>query len=144
MTGNPSYVVKGITMHMTGTNVLRCLLALGLMSGLVACGSFANCFNSGFAPAACGGGYSESDVSSLSQPTATSAEGRWMGATAIGRTVAGLVLDDGSYWLFYTAKDQPTSWQDSFRALARLTPAPSVPRTPEISIWKARAFARRQ
>ncbi len=94
-------------MHMTGTNVLRCLLALGMMSGLVACGSFANCFNSGFAPVACGGGYSESDVSSLSQPTTTSAEDRWMGATATGRTVAGLVLDDGSYLLFYTARDNP-------------------------------------
>ena len=94
-------------MHMTGTDVLRCLLALGMISGLVACGSFANCFNSGFAPVACGGGYSESDVSSLSQLTATSVEGRWMGATVTGRTVAGLVLDDGSYWLFYTAKDQP-------------------------------------
>ena len=94
-------------MRITGTNSLQGLLALGLMNGLVACGSFANCFNSGFAPVACGGGYSESDVSSLSQPTATSAEGRWMGATATGRTVAGLVLDDGSYWLFYTAKDQP-------------------------------------
>ncbi len=94
-------------MHMTGRTVLRCLLALGLMNGLVACGSFANCFNSGFTPAACGGGYHESDVSSLSQPTATSAEGRWMGATATGRTVTGLVLEDGSYWLFYTAKEQP-------------------------------------
>lgn len=94
-------------MHMTGTHVLRCLLALGLMNGLVACGSSANCFNSGFAPVACGGGYSESNVSSLSQPTATSAEGRWMGATATGRTVTGLVLEDGSYWLFYTARDNP-------------------------------------
>lgn len=94
-------------MHMTGRNVLRCLLALGLMSGLVACGSFANCFNSGFAPAACGGGYGESDVSSLPQPTATSAEGRWMGTTPTGRTVAGLVLNDDSYWLFYTARDNP-------------------------------------
>ncbi len=94
-------------MRMTGTNSLRCLLALGLMSGLVACGRFANCFNNGFAPAACGGGYRESDVSSLSQPTATSAEGRWTGTTSTGRTVAGLVLEDGSYWLFYSAKDQP-------------------------------------
>lgn len=94
-------------MHMTGTNVLRCLQALGLMSGLVACSSFANCFNSGFAPAACGGGYHESDVSSLSHPTATSAEGRWTGTTHTGLAVAGLVLDDGSYWLFYTARDNP-------------------------------------
>ncbi|MHC9062353.1 hypothetical protein ACYX34_06655 [Nitrospira sp. CMX1] len=92
---------------MTGTHVIRCLLALGLMSGLVACGSFANCFNSGFAPAACGGGYRESDVSSLSQPAATSAEGRWAGTTSTGRAVAGLVLGDSSYWLFYTAQDNP-------------------------------------
>ena len=92
---------------MTGTNSLRCLLALGLMNGLVACGSFANCFNSGFAPAACGGGYSESDVSSLSQPMATSAEGRWTGTTSTGSAVAGLVLEDGSYWLFYSARGNP-------------------------------------
>jgi hypothetical protein len=84
-------------MRMTGTDSLRCLLALGLMSGLVACGSFANCFNTGFAPAACGGGYSARYVFSLPQPTATSAEGRWTGTTSTGRTVAGLVLEDGSY-----------------------------------------------
>ena len=95
-------------MRMTGTNSLRCLLALGLMSGLVTCDSFANCFNSGFAPVACGGGYSESDVSSLPQLTATSAEGRWTGTTSTGRAIAGLVLEDGSYWLFYSAKDDPT------------------------------------
>jgi len=94
-------------MRTTGMNNLRCLLAIGLMSGLVACGSFANCFNSGFAPAACGGGYSESDVSSLSHPMATSAEGRWTGTTSTGRTVAGLVLEDGSYWLFYSAQSNP-------------------------------------
>ncbi len=94
-------------MRKTGTNSLRCLLAICLMSGLLGCGSFANCFNSGFAPAACGGGYGESDESSLSHPTALSAGGRWMGATATGRTVAGLVLEDGSYWLFYMARDNP-------------------------------------
>ena len=94
-------------MRMTGTDSLRCLLALGLMNGLVACGSFANCFNSGFAPAACGGGYHESDVSSLPQSTATSAEGLWRGTTPTGRIVVGLVVHDGTYWLFYSAKDQP-------------------------------------
>ena len=95
-------------MRLTWPNSLRGLLALGLISGLVACGSFANCWNSGFAPAACGGGDSESDVSSLPQPTATSAEGRWTGMTPTSRTVTGLVLEDGSYWLFYTARDHPT------------------------------------
>ena len=95
-------------MRMTWRNRLRCLLALCLISGLVACGSLANCFNSGFAAVACGGGYGESDASSLPQPTAISAKGRWTGTTLTGRTVAGLVLEDGSYWLFYTARDNPT------------------------------------
>ncbi len=95
-------------MKRIGTNSLGCLLAIWLMSVLVACGSLANCFNSGFAPAACGGGYSESNASSLPQPTPTSAEGRWTGTTPTGRTVAGLVLEDGLYWVFYSAKDNPT------------------------------------
>ncbi len=94
-------------MRMTWTNAMSCLLAICFMSGLVACGSLASCFNSGFASVACGGGYGESDVSSLPQPTATSAEGFWTGATPTRRTVGGLVLDDGSYWVFYTARGNP-------------------------------------
>jgi hypothetical protein len=90
-------------MRLPWATSLRSLLVIGLMSGLVACGSLANCFNSGFAPVACGGGYGERDVSSLPLSTGPSAEGRWTGTTPTGRTVAGLVLDDGSYWLFYTA-----------------------------------------
>jgi len=94
-------------MHLPWRNGLRGLLVIGVMSGLVACGSLPNCFNSGFASVACGGGYSESNVASLPQPTAISADGRWTGLTPTGRTVVGLVLDDGSYWLFYTAKGNP-------------------------------------
>ena len=94
-------------MHMTWTNTMRRLLAICLMSGLVACGSLANCFNSGLVAVACGGGYGDSNVSSMPQPLATSAEGLWTGATATNRTVAGLVLDDGSYWVFYTARGNP-------------------------------------
>jgi len=92
---------------MEWTNIARCLLAFYCMSGLVACGSLANCFNSGFAAVACGGGYGESNVSSLPQSTATSAEGFWRGTTPTRRTVGGLVLDDGSYWVFYTARGDP-------------------------------------
>lgn len=95
-------------MRLPWTTSLRSLLAIGGMSGLVACGSLANCFNSGFAPVACGGGYGERDLSSLPQPTATSAAGRWMGTTSTSRTVAGLVLEDGSYWLFYTTTGNPS------------------------------------
>lgn len=32
----------------------------------------------------------------------TSAEGRWQGSTSNGRTLTGVVLDDGSYWLLYS------------------------------------------
>ena len=94
-------------MRTTWLNSLRGLLALCCMSGLVACGSLADCFNSGFAPVACGGGYGDRDLSSLPQHTAPSAEGRWTGATPTGRVVSALVLDDGSYWLFYTARGNP-------------------------------------
>lgn len=92
-------------MRMKWTNALQCLLAICCMSGLVACGSLASCLNSGFVAVACGGGYGDSDFSSLPQPT--SAEGFWTGATSTSRTVGGLVLDDGSYWVFYTVKGNP-------------------------------------
>ncbi len=94
-------------MRLKRTNSLRCLLALCLMSGLVACGSLMSCFNNGFASVDCGGGYDDRDFSSLPQPTATSAEGCWTGATPTSRTIGGLVLEDGSYWVFYTARDSP-------------------------------------
>lgn len=94
-------------MRLTWTNGLRCLLVICLMNGLVACGSFANCFNSGFAPVACGGGYGDRDLSSLPQPTATSAEGLWTGMMPTGRTVVGLILEDGTYWLLYTVRGNP-------------------------------------
>lgn len=77
------------------------------MSGLVACGSLASCLNSGLVSIACGGGYGDRDFSSLPQPTVT-AEVLWTGATPTRRTVAGLVLDDGWYWVFYTARDNPS------------------------------------
>jgi hypothetical protein len=78
-------------MRMTWTNTISCILAICLMSGLVACGR----------------GYGESDFSSLPQPMGTSAAGLWTGATPTGRTVGGLVLNDGSYWVFYTARGNP-------------------------------------
>lgn len=94
-------------MYLTWTNIISGMLAIFCLSGLVACGSLASCFNSGFVSVACGGGYGDRDFSSSPQPTATSAEGRWTGATPKGRTVAGLVLDDSSYWLFYTVRGNP-------------------------------------
>src|SRR5690242_19514706 len=85
---------------MKRTNTLRGLLAICFWSGLASCGILVNCLNNGLIAAACGGGYGVSDSSSMPQPT--SAEGFWTGTTSTGRTVGGLVLDDGSYWVFYT------------------------------------------
>lgn len=50
---------------------------------------------------ACGGG----DGSSTTPAAAPkgSAEGLWTGRTSTNRTIAGLVLDDGTYWLLYTS-----------------------------------------
>jgi len=92
-----------------GLNTIGWILAICFLSGLVACGSLVSCLNSGFVSVTCGGGggYSERHPSSLPQPTAPSAEGLWTGTTPTHRTIRGLVLDDGSYWVFYTAISNP-------------------------------------
>lgn len=54
--------------------------------------------------AACSG---EGDPSSITTPTA-SAEGLWTGTTTTNRTVKGLVLDDGSFWLLYSEDQNPS------------------------------------
>lgn len=97
-------------MRMPWPTTMRCLLVLSLVSTLTACGSLAHCLNSGFVSVACGGGgeYGERHPTSLPQPTAPSAEDCWTGTTPSGRIVTGLVLDDGSYWVFYTVRDNTT------------------------------------
>lgn len=102
--------IGATTMRMTWPNMMRCLPVIYLMSGLVACGSLAHCLNSGFASVSCGsgGGYGESHPASIPHPTAPSAEGRWTGTTTSSRILHGLVLDDGSYWVFYAARDNPS------------------------------------
>jgi hypothetical protein len=47
----------------------------------------------------CGGGGSDGGTN---PPTATTAEGLWNGTTNSGRTIVGLVLDDGEYWVIYS------------------------------------------
>lgn len=41
-------------------------------------------------------------------PPTTSAEGLWNGTTSTGRTIGGLVLDDGSSWFLYSVVGNPT------------------------------------
>jgi hypothetical protein len=55
--------------------------------------------------AACGGGGSDS---SSSDGPATSAQGLWTGTTSTNRTVTGLVLSDGSYYVLYSPVGSPT------------------------------------
>ncbi len=57
---------------------------------------------------ACG---SDGDTPSAPSPTlsTTSAEGLWNGTTDTGRTVAGLVLDDGVYWVLYSTVGNPST-----------------------------------
>jgi hypothetical protein len=51
---------------------------------------------------ACGGGGGDGGSQS-----ATSAEGIYSGTTSTGRTINGLVLDDGSYYVVYTVANNP-------------------------------------
>lgn len=83
-------------MQMTGINGLRSLLALGLMSGLVACGALPTVSIAGSPPPPVAAGIARATHLPYRNPRPPR------------RKVAGLVLDDGSYWLFYTAKGQPT------------------------------------
>ena len=52
-----------------------------------------------------GGGDNPAPPASAS---ATSAEGLWNGTTNSGRSVAGLVLNDGTYWVLYTLIGNPS------------------------------------
>jgi hypothetical protein len=51
---------------------------------------------------ACGGEDTESP------PPPSPAEGLWHGSTNTGRTVTGLVLDDGTYWFLYSLVGNPS------------------------------------
>jgi len=53
--------------------------------------------------AACGGGGGSSGSAAPPPPDLGTAEGLWNGMTADGRSISGLVLDDGSYWFLYSA-----------------------------------------
>lgn len=53
--------------------------------------------------AACGGGGGGGD----SAPPAGTAEGMWTGTTSTHRSFTGFVLDDGTYYIFYSAANLP-------------------------------------
>ncbi len=47
--------------------------------------------------------------STTSPPAVSSAVGLWNGTTANGRTIGGLVLDDGTFWFLYTSIVNPSA-----------------------------------
>ena len=65
--------------------VIEALALSCLMLALAACGSSGN------------GG-------AATAPSAPSAEGLWIGSTNDSRSVTGLVLDDGTYWILYSVQ----------------------------------------
>jgi hypothetical protein len=49
-----------------------------------------------------------------STPQVTTAEGLWIGTTSTLRKISGLVLDDGTYWIFYSGGPGRFSFTDGF------------------------------
>jgi hypothetical protein len=54
----------------------------------------------------CGGG--GGDSTSAAAPTTATAQGLWTGTTSTNRTVTGIVLSDGSYYVLYSPAGSPT------------------------------------
>lgn len=61
----------------------------------------------------CSGG--GDDATSTPPPVATSAEGLWTGTSDDGHTIAGVVLDDGTYWFLYFAAGNPSLVAGAFQ-----------------------------
>ena len=59
---------------------------------------------------ACGGGGrgGSTSTSAAAPAPATTAEGLWIGSTSSSRSVTGIVLDDGTYWVLYSAPNNST------------------------------------
>lgn len=76
---------------MNWKNTMRFTLSALAMSALVACGGG-------------GSGDAESANGNGTNPVGN-AEGFYNGTTSNGRSLTGLVLDDGSYWVLYSAQN---------------------------------------
>lgn len=71
---------------------------------------FAAAIVSGLTLSGCGGGSGGSTQASTTptQPVITPPDGLYVGTSNAGRTVTGLVLDDGSYYFIYSAPNNPS------------------------------------
>lgn len=79
----------GIQLRFTNCRSVVSLILIGLLSLTIG---------------GCGSG---GDSPPASPPVATTAEGLWTGSTATTRTILGAVLDDGTYYFFYSAQGFP-------------------------------------
>lgn len=68
--------------------MIRNLFVLSIVAALTACGG--------------GGGDSSSTPAPQVAAATAGAEGLWKGTTSNGRTISGIVLDDGTYWVLYS------------------------------------------
>jgi hypothetical protein len=64
-----------------------------------------------------GGGNGGNNTPPAAPPAAIAdtAEGLWTGTTGDGRTISGVVLDDDTYWLWYSAVGQPSVLAGAFQ-----------------------------
>lgn len=58
---------------------------------------------------ACSDGGGDTSTPAPAPLPVISAEGFWAGTTNTNRTIAGLVLDDGAYWILYSAANVPST-----------------------------------
>jgi hypothetical protein len=85
--------MDGIQLRFTNSRSVVSLILIGLLSMTIGgCGS---------------GGDSPPAASPASSPVASPAEGLWTGSTATSRTIVGAVLDDGTYYFFYSEQAAP-------------------------------------
>lgn len=54
---------------------------------------------------ACGGGGGGGSTPAASTASAQTAEGLWSGTTSTSRTITGVVLDTGTYWILYSSSN---------------------------------------
>ena len=62
-----------------------------------------------------GDGRNDAPAAAPSAAIADTAEGLWTGTTGDGRTISGVVLDDDTYWLWYSAVGQPSVLAGGFQ-----------------------------
>lgn len=84
------------------------LVVLATLS-LAACGGGSSGTNASINGAASGGGgVASPPPAPPAPPPSPSAEGIYIGPTSNGRTVTGVILDNGTYWVLYSAVNNPT------------------------------------